>query len=92
MHSLDYEYTDKEISPWGGLRMIQEFSEVIGMRSMIDDLNYPSPGSNRGYKAQSLIEGFMVSVILGAKRFTHSGTIRNDEVINKIFGLSLIHI
>jgi len=86
VHSLDYEYTDKEISPWGGLRMIQEFSEVIGMRSMIDDLNYPSPGSNRGYKAQSLIEGFMVSVILGAKRFTHSGTIRNDEVINKIFG------
>lgn len=86
MHSLDYEYTDKEISPWGGLRLVQDFYQRCGLRSMIDNLNMPCSGSNRGYTASSLVEGFMVSVILGAKRFSHSGTIRNDDVIKKIFG------
>lgn len=86
MHAINYEYTDKEISPWGGLRLIQELYERIGMRGMIEGLGLPERGSNRGYESADLIEGFIVSVILGAKRLSHSGTIGNDRVINEIFG------
>jgi len=85
MHTLDYEFTDKQISPWGGLRIIQEFFERSGLKEIIGRLSLPEPGSNRGYKSQDLIEGFMVSVILGARRFSHSGTLRYDEIISEIF-------
>lgn len=86
MHTLDYEYTDKDISPWGGLRLVQELYERIGMRKMIEGLDLPEKGSNRGYDSARLIEGFIVSVLLGAKRLSHSGTLGNDQVISEIFG------
>jgi len=51
MHTLDYEFTDKQISPMGGLRIIQEFKERSGLKEIIGRLQLPEPGSNRGYKA-----------------------------------------
>jgi hypothetical protein len=86
LHQLDYEFTDKEISPWGGLRFVHELHERCGLKQKLIDIALPIPGSNRGYQPNQIIEGFLVSVILGAKRFAHSGTIRHDEVISKIFG------
>lgn len=85
MQSIDYEFTDKDISPWGGLRLVQGLYVKSGLRQMIESLPLPEAGSNRGYSSVDIIEGFMVSVILGAKRFTHSGNIRNDEVVREIF-------
>jgi len=36
MHTLDYEFTDKQISPWGGgLRIIQEFFERSELKEII---------------------------------------------------------
>ncbi len=46
----------------------------------------PERGSNRAYVSKTFIEGFIVSVILSTKRLAHSGTMRHDEVIRKIFG------
>lgn len=86
MHQLSYSYTDKKVTPWGGLRLIQEFYERCGLREQIHSLDLPEPGSNRGYSPYDIIEGFMVSVILGAKRFAHSGTLRHDDVVREIFG------
>jgi hypothetical protein len=86
MHSIDYEYTDKDISSWGGLCLVQELIERIDFRGMLDEAGLPERGSNRAYDSSTIIEGFIVSVILGAKRLAHSGTIRHDEVIRKIFG------
>ena len=86
MHSIDYEYTDKDITAWGGLRLVQELMERIDFRGMLDEAGLPKRGSNRAYDSSTIIEGFIVSVILGAKRLAHSGTIRHDEVIRKIFG------
>jgi hypothetical protein len=80
MHSIDYEYTDKDIAAWGGLRLVQELMERIDFRGMLDEAGLPERGSNRAYDSSTIIEGFIVSVILGAKRLAHSGTIRHDEV------------
>jgi len=85
MHLLPYEFTDKKLSPWGGVRMIQELYERCGLKQIIEELPLKSPGSNRGYNPVEMIEGFMVSVILGAKRLSHSGLLRHDEVIKEIF-------
>jgi hypothetical protein len=86
MPQLPYRFSDKAVTPWGGLRLIQEFYERCGLRSQIRQLDLPVSGSNRGYQATDIIEGFLVSVILGAKRFAHSGMLRHDSVIGKIFG------
>ena len=88
MPSIPYEFTNRSISPYGGLRAIEPILEKSGLRRMIKDLPLPGPGSNRGYKPHELVEGFLVSVILGATRFIHTSYIRQDEIIPKLFGWS----
>jgi hypothetical protein len=55
MHSSDYEYTDKEISAWGGLRLVQELMERIDFRGMLDDADLPEQGSIRVYDSKTNI-------------------------------------
>lgn len=86
MHALRYEYTDKKISPWGGLRIVQELYERSGLKSLIEQIPFHQPGSNRGYNPVEVVEGFMVSVLLGAKRIAHTEALRHDEVLKDIFG------
>lgn len=88
MSLLPYEYTDKKLSPWGGIRLVHELYQRSGLRQKILELELKPPGSNRGYAPCDLVEGFMVSVILGARRLAHSGLLRQDEVIREIFGWS----
>jgi hypothetical protein len=56
LHHLDYEYTDKEISPWGGLRFIQELHERCGLKKRIEDLALPHPGSKKRADAENQIK------------------------------------
>jgi len=87
MSGLSYEFTDKDVSPWGGLRLVEEVYRKSGLKGFLEDRcpDLPAPGSNRGYSSVYLIEGFMVSVILGAKRLAHAGTLRYDKVVQRIF-------
>ncbi len=87
MSGISYEFTDKEVSPWGGLRFIEEIYRKSGLKDFLvnECPDLPIPGSNRGYSPVDLIEGFMVSVILGARRLAHSGTLRHDSVVQSIF-------
>ena len=88
MSVLPYEFSDKEVSPWGGLRLIEEVYRKSGLDGYLEHRfpDLPKPGSNRGYPARDLIEGFMVSVILSARRLAHVGTLRYDSVVQQIFG------
>src|SRR4030042_3301341 len=87
MNGLAYEFTDKEVSPWGGLRLIKETYRRSRLKQYLDEdcSGLPNPGSNRGYSTVDLIEGFLVSIILGAKRLSHSGTLRQKKWIGRIF-------
>ena len=57
-----------------------------GLRDFLADLPWPEPGSNRGYDPLDIVEGFLTSVVLGARRLEHSGMLRTDEVVREIFG------
>ncbi len=85
MQMLDYQFTDKRVSPWGGIRMIHELYHSCGLRDIVRSSNLKEPGSNRGYCPYDIVEGFMTSVILGAKRLSHSALLQDDEVIKEIF-------
>ena len=47
MHTIDYEYTEKDISDWGCLRLVQELMVRIDLRDMLEHAGLPEKGSNR---------------------------------------------
>ncbi|MCB0693371.1 MAG: IS1380 family transposase [Lewinellaceae bacterium] len=85
MHDLAHEFTSRKISPWGGIKFFQQTYERSGTPSMLSSLDLPQPGSNRGYNPVEIVEGFLTSEVLGARRISHMDWLRADEVLREIF-------
>lgn len=83
---MKFEFSDKSVSPWGGLRLVSELFERTNMRGMFSGLPLPQPGSNRGYATETILESFMVGAYVGAERLSHVELLRHDEPVKKIFG------
>ena len=58
---LRIEFTDKEITPWGGIVLLKRLVEKTGMMSVLENLSLPLQGSNRGYKPLQLLMSFFVT-------------------------------
>jgi len=86
MHELAHEFTHRRVSPWGGIKFFQQTYARMGVKADLLGVNLPLGGSNRAYDRVDMIEGFLVSVVLGSKRLAHSGWLRMDEIIREIFG------
>ena len=83
---FDISYTSKEITPWGGMVFLNQMLQKIGFRELVEqNSDLPRPGSNRGYKTSTIIEGFVTSIWCGANRFLHTEVTRHDAVLGKIF-------
>lgn len=82
---LELSFSDKEITPWGGMALMMRLLQKIGLREALGRVHLPTQGSNRGYAPEQLIEQFMISVWCGANRFEHMEVTRHDEAIRKIF-------
>jgi hypothetical protein len=50
VEQLEYEFTDNQVSPWGGLRLISALFARLGLKDELRELPLPQPGSNRGYE------------------------------------------
>lgn len=83
--NIRYEYSDRPVTAWGGLRWMKELLDKTGIREELGRLPLPVPGSNRGFSPVQLMESFWVSVWMGASRMTHAGWLRYDQVIGEIF-------
>ena len=80
-------FTDKEITPWGGMALLKNMLEQINFREVVDQCSsLPQPGSNRGYSPANILEAFLVSVWCGANRFLHTEVTRHDKALTQIFG------
>jgi len=82
---LPYEYTEKKITPWGGMRIIKEFYDRIGLYDKLRELPFYESGSGIGFEHHEILESFMMSVILGAANCSNSSQISYDEVLKEIF-------
>lgn len=71
MVNLPIEYTDKHVTPFGGMSLMKRFIDQIQIREKIKCLNLPEPGSNRGYDPLQIIESFWLSIWTGASRYIH---------------------
>ena len=83
---FEISYTNREITPWGGMVFLKQMLRKIGFRELIEqNPDLPQPGSNRGYKTPTIIESFITSIWCGANRFLHTEVARHDAALGQIF-------
>ena len=78
-------FTDKEITAWGGMVFMKKLIDKSGIIALLNELELPAQGSNRGYSPLQLIESFWISVWCGANRFMHLDVLRMDATLQKLF-------
>ncbi|MFD2733598.1 IS1380 family transposase, partial [Pedobacter alpinus] len=84
---FDIGFTDREITPWGGMVFLKQMLQKIGFSKVIEaNKDLPVSGSNRGYNSTTIIESFIASIWCGANRFLHTEVTRHDAVLGNIFG------
>ena len=86
MVKLSIEYSDKKVTPFGGMVLMQRFVESTKIKEQLKELDLPISGSNRGYDASEIIESFWLSIWTGASRYIHCDWLRYDTTLQKIFG------
>lgn len=80
-------YTDKELSSWGGMDFMRRLLSKTGILDYLEQLDdLPKQGSNRGYSPVQLICSFWVSIWCGGNRYNHLEILRQDNVLKKMFG------
>lgn len=79
-------FTDQKVTAWGGMKLMKDMIDGIGIKEFMSGLDLPEKGSNRGYEAMQIIECFWTSIWIGAGRFSHSAYLRYDKVLQSIFG------
>ena len=68
------------------MAFLKQMLKKIGFRELIEkNTDLPPPGSNRGHKTATIIEGFIISVWCGANRFLHTEVTRHDAALGKMF-------
>lgn len=78
-------FTDKEITPWGGIALMKKMLESMSFQNILRSLELPAQGSNRGYPPEQLLMHYMIGVWCGASCFEHLEVTRHDEVIRSLF-------
>jgi hypothetical protein len=86
MVNLPIEYSDKKVTPFGGMSLMKRFVDSIGIREHLLTLDLPDKGSNRSYDSNHIIESFWLSIWTGASRYIHADWLRYDTTLHDIFG------
>lgn len=86
MVNLPIEYSDKQVTPFGGMSLMKHFVDQTSIRDYMKKLDLPQPGSNRGYDPIHIIESFWLSIWTGASRYIHCDWLRYDKTLQSIFG------
>ena len=83
---FELSFTDKEITPWGGMVFLKQMLDKIGFQEQIKNCDaLPASQSNNSYKKEVLLESFITSIWCGANRFLHTEITRSDRALGKIF-------
>ena|SRR5205809_5065862 len=85
---LAWSFSDKQFTPWGGLRIFEEMLRRLGWEQALTTAPLPQPGSNRGIDPVLMVQSFLVTIWTGGGRFAHTALVRFDQALRAIFGLS----
>ena len=65
MGNLPIVYSDKKVTPFGGMSLMKRFIDKTKIREFLSELDLPIPQSNAGYKPAHIVEAFWVSIWTG---------------------------
>jgi hypothetical protein len=83
---MDHIYTDKLVTPWGGMKEMKMLIDKTGISKKLRSLGLPESKSNNRIDPVSIVESFWVSVWMGCFRFSHTAVVKVDGVLCEIFG------
>lgn len=87
MVNLPIEYSDKAVTPFGGMSLLKRFLDQTQIMEYLSTASLPAPGSNRGYDPVDIVTSFWLGIWTGASRYIHCDWVRYDKVLQDIFGL-----
>jgi len=83
---LKIEYTDKPVTPFGGMILMKELIERCKLRDQLQNLNLPESTSNNSIPTIDIVESFLVSVWIGASAFAQTAIVKLDSTLCEMFG------
>jgi hypothetical protein len=63
--------------------LMNKFMDKFGIEDVLDSLDLPLSGSNRGYDPKNIIQSFWLSIWTEASRYIHCDWLRYDHVLKK---------
>ena len=87
MGELKIQYSDKKVTPFGGMKLLKDFIDKTDIIRDLKSVNLPIPKSNAGYNPIDIIQGFWLSIYTGASRFIHADWLRYDTTLQEIFDI-----
>ena len=88
MRDFELQFSDKLITPWGGMALIKRMLDHLGFDQALAGAGLPQSDSNRAYRPEQLMLQTMLLVWCGANRFEHAGVTRFNRVLSSIFGIN----
>jgi len=80
--------TPKAVSPFGGLSSFIAFLQQRGFAEVVQKhLPFAEPASNNAIPLGQVLTAFVLSVVVGARRFAHCQWLRADRVLHVLLGL-----
>ena len=89
-NGLAWSFTNKQFSPWGGLRIFEELLRRLGWQEALAEAALPQPRSNRGIDPVMMVKSFLITIWTGGGRFAHTALVRFDATLRSVFGLSRV--
>ena len=84
MGELKIEYSDKKVTPFGGMKLLKDFIDTTNVISDLRSVDLPVGFSNRAYDPINIIQGFWLAIFTGASRYIHADRIRYDVTVVQI--------
>ena len=79
--------TARAVTPWGGLSVFVEFLGRIGFAEQVSQHMPVQLTSPNAIEPEQTFTAFLVSVLVGARRFAHSGMLRADRALHQLLGI-----
>jgi len=83
--SFKIETTKEKLTAHGGLAMMAEFNEGIGLRELTDQY-LPGPGSNRGFEPSVMVDSLVLMLQGGGRTLENLRELKNEEGLRKLVG------
>jgi hypothetical protein len=87
MGELKIQYSDKKVTPFGGMKLLKDFIDTTNIIKDLESVNLPQPKSNAGIDPIDIIQGFWLAIFTGASRYIHADWLRGDTVLQEIFDI-----